>query len=436
MLDKFLSYNNDQKVLKKPDKLLIAVSGGIDSMVLVDLMLKAGYTFGIAHINHKLRGADSDDDEKFVSNFCKDNQIEFYSKSVPLSYFEKGNLQEKARQFRYEWFNEILETYNFDWICTAHHADDEVETFFANVMRGSGLNGLSGIEYINTKVLRPLLFAKREEIETYASAYDIQYREDASNQSNKYLRNRIRHQLIPLLNELDARSQSGLYKTIINIKSSKKLLDFLVASHTWIIKTKDGEFIDINKIPEGETGNQLLFELLKKYHFDYLQCENINDRSTSNATYLSSTHIVIVQDKHVFIYSSQVDDSPVLMELKVGEAFDYKGSRYYSKIVFKDDILEFDKDSIYLDAKLLQHSVKVRNWEAGDKLKPLGMEGKYQSIQDIFTNKKLNVQQKKNTLLLESQGKIVAILCWKISDDYKITESTKDVLVISTSEAE
>ena len=206
MISQFTSYIKKQKLFKPADKLLVAVSGGADSITLCHLLKEANYKFSVAHCNFSLRDEESDGDENFVKEFCKKNKITFFNKkfdTIPYAEKKGVSIQMAARELRYNWFNELSEKHNFDYLLTAHHANDNIETFFINLLRGSGINGLKAIVPKKDKIVRPLLFATRAEIESYIAENKISFREDSSNKEEKYLRNQLRLQVIPAFKKLN-----------------------------------------------------------------------------------------------------------------------------------------------------------------------------------------------------------------------------------------
>jgi tRNA(Ile)-lysidine synthase len=272
MLEKFQNHIHFYFPYLKGKKLLLATSGGIDSMVLVHLLLKLNSKVGIAHCNFKLRGNESDADENFVKQFAKENQIPFHTISFQTEKYATENklsIQLAARKLRYDWFNEVLAKKKYDYITTAHHLDDQVETFLINFTRGTGLDGLTGIPSQNGKIIRPLLPFSREEIETFAQEKDIKWREDSSNSSNKYLRNKLRHDIIPILKELNSSFLDSFQNTLSHLKeandlseeASKMVYEKVVEKFDYKIE------INIQQLLQFNNYKSYLYQWLKEYGF-------------------------------------------------------------------------------------------------------------------------------------------------------------------------
>ncbi len=228
MKQEFLNHIARKKICNTSDRILVAVSGGLDSMVMLHLFQQCKFIVGVAHVNFQLRGKESDDDEKFVKEFCTKNAISFYAKKFDTGEFAKENdlsIQMAARQLRYNWFNELLAEHQFDFVATAHHLNDAVETVLLSLVRGSGLVGFDGIAFKNNKVIRPMLFATRPEIENYAKENNIQWREDHSNASDDYSRNFIRHNIYPLLKQLNPSLEKTFNESIDKIAGAVELAD-------------------------------------------------------------------------------------------------------------------------------------------------------------------------------------------------------------------
>lgn len=277
MLDKFLSYIHEEKLIKKGESILLAVSGGLDSMVMLDLFIKSKIKIGVAHINHQLRAQESDDDAAFVKLFCTKHNTPFFQLDLDPGAFVKGNMHDTARQLRYEWLNSIAKEKNYDKIATAHHKDDEAETFLMNLMRGSGLDGLDGIDALKGTIMRPLLFAEKQDLVQYAVETNLPYREDSSNNTDKYLRNKIRHHILPEMYNMDDRAQNGLQKSIFNIRQSKCLIDYFLQKWSEDNITVSGDQIKIpmTAVLDTSLGSSFLFHLIKPFGFTMSQCEDI-----------------------------------------------------------------------------------------------------------------------------------------------------------------
>jgi len=227
MLKRFIKYVEENRLFGPGESILLGVSGGIDSVVLLDLMDKAGYSIGIAHCNFRLRELDSDADEELVERLALKYKKPLYKASFDTSAYAREHgisIEMAARELRYQWFEEVRSTHYYDWISVAHHRDDQLETFFLNLARGTGLQGLTGMSPVNGQIVRPLLFASRKDIEQYCRENDLEFREDLSNESLEFQRNKIRHKILPMMEELNPSFREGLIKTMGNLQDSQKIL--------------------------------------------------------------------------------------------------------------------------------------------------------------------------------------------------------------------
>ena len=436
MLDRFLSYIHTENLIPKEEKVLLAVSGGMDSMAMVDLFLNSSdYYIEIAHVNHHLRGDESDADSEFVSLFCQQNGIQYHQLDIDPSVFKKGNLQETARKIRYEWLNELAQKRHLGLIATAHHCDDVIETAMMNLMRGTGLEGMKGIANRSGIIIRPLLFATKTEIETYANHRHLAYREDSSNLTDKYMRNKVRHHVLPAIYQADQRARQGMMLSIENMNNTHLLLDFLMAqfAKNWITEQNGETTIALEPIIHLEVAKPLLYEILNKYGFNFVQCSLMVDQSDHTGLTFQSTDYECITNRQELIlrkrkakqsaFQITVDELPFI--------FEYEGMCYNIQKCQKPTSFANLNDVLYLDEKSIYHPITIRLRNDGDKIKALGMGGKTQKVKDILTNKKLSAFEKEKVLILEDASSIKAILMVGIADDVKITESTESCIAVT-----
>lgn len=435
MLGKINQYIQDNGLIKSPDRLLLAVSGGVDSMVLLHIFQKLPYVIGVAHMNFGLRENDSDADEQFVKKYCEENQIQFYSKKVDtIQYMEanKLSIQMAARELRYNWFETLKKENNYHHVLTAHHSDDSIETIFINIIRGTGLRGLKGISS-NENAIRPLLQISRLEIEEYAKLNNIKWREDVSNSKDVYLRNKLRLKILPMFDELGKHWRESMLQLSEDVALAEKMLGKFYEENIDALYSDNKIFIEqLHKI---DNGDWLLRNLLIRLGFTHSTISDIllNLNIQNGKTYESDGFILVrergyysVIDKaqnssqHNSYYISQNDLECVM-----------KNGRVSIKKINVDD---FDKKYIqgdaYLDFDLLRFPLTVRKWELGDYFIPMGMKGK-KKLSDYFIDEKFTFQQKENTFVIVSEGNIVCILGHRIDDRYKITENTNCIYHIN-----
>ncbi len=423
----------------KKKKLLIAISGGVDSVVLTHLLDQLNFNIALAHCNFRLRGVASDLDEAFVQNFAKKSQCDFYVTSFETKdYATKKNIsiQMAARDLRYAWFDQLIKKHDFDYLLTAHHADDNLETFLINLSRGTGLEGLTGIPTINNQIIRPLLPFSRKEIETYANNNDISWREDLSNAETKYLRNKLRHDVIPLLKEINPNLLESFTKTIEHLKGSKQIVRDRIneIKKEATIETGKNLELKIQNLKSLENPKAYLFEILNTYGFtEWDDILNLLEAQSGKQVF-SKTHRLI-KDRDYLILSK------ISKPLKEEEAFiinDSDGHISFPNFQldlkdvepkFISDILKNNKQTVYFDKSLLTFPLTVRKWKKGDYFYPLGMRGK-KKLSKYFKDEKLSVLDKENIWLLCSKNDIVWVINHRQDERFKVIKSTKNILKI------
>lgn len=437
MLDQFKAYLRDNGLAVAGDRILLAVSGGIDSVVMADLFKFTDLKCAIAHCNFQLRGEDSEADEALVRSIAASRGIPVYVErfDVDAMVKEEGiSVQMAARKLRYNWFGELLDHHSYDSLAMAHNKNDSVETFFLNLTRGTGIRGLTGIQTRNQRIIRPLLFATREMITQYASAHHLAYREDASNLETKYRRNKIRHDILPVFNQINP----GFIETMgQNMKRLEESLS-LYSEHVRITRNrlfkneKERIFIDIKEIKALSPLETWLFELFSPFGFTRSQCEGIKKimESDPGKRSISASH-QLFKDRHRLI----------LVE-SAGKAFD----RYYldspdnlSSLPFPMDVELIERSSLgripgdehiaCLDFDKIDFPLTIRHWLHGDYFFPLGMD-QIKKLSDFFVDQKIPVPEKQRTWILASGRKIVWIMGYRIDNRFRITEQTKNVLVL------
>ncbi|MBK9734136.1 MAG: tRNA lysidine(34) synthetase TilS [Saprospiraceae bacterium] len=444
MLDRFLSYIKEQNLFNNEDKILLAVSGGMDSMVLLHLFQKMSCQFMVAHVNHNLRGLESQDDQSFVEKYCFDHQIKCYVNKIDPIVFESGNLQDTARKIRYDWFGKIMEENQLTYMATAHHADDVLETFLINLMRGSGLDGLSSIQAKNSNIIRPLLFANKVDIQNYITKYNVPYREDSSNSTQKYLRNKVRHTIIPAMEHSDNRVKKGLMHSIRHIQSSNQLLKWFIEKERQNLCNEMAnsisiKFSDLNASPYPL---ELLFQLIKKYGFNETQCiEMLAVDQQSGNKYISHTHVAL-RDRDLLIIR-QINSSRHQKELsfpcsELPCIININGSQIkMEKVAFSSHINFLSSEIQYLCIdKIDKSSLVIRGLRNGDKFAPTGMNGKKQKLQDFLTNNKVPASKKEKILLLTGSGEILCVIGHRVSEFVKVSPDSKEILKIVLSNDE
>ncbi|MDX1939793.1 MAG: tRNA lysidine(34) synthetase TilS [Saprospiraceae bacterium] len=437
ILDKFQSFITDNELFAEDEKILLAVSGGVDSVVLCHLFFQAKLNFGIAHCNFQLRGEASHEDELFVKNLAQQLKVPFFSTVFDTKEFaetQKISIQMAARDLRYEWLEQIRQQNDFQWIATAHHLNDSIETLFYNFAKGTGIRGLQGIPMKNNRIIRPLLFATKDEILAFAKAENIIFREDASNEEDKYARNKIRHHVIPILQEINPNFEQTAAKNLKYLREAEYLYQFSLDQirQQVVIETDHELKINTTKLIDYQfIISTLLYEWLKPFGFNSDQIAQILEAATG-AIFYSPTHRLTV-DRTLFILQKQaLDTSPEQFVIPSGsKKFESNvGTLTLEYKTGQPNAFTDDPFVVYLDAEKLTYPLMLRHWQAGDFFYPLGLGGSRQKLQDFFTHQKLSRFEKERVWILASGDDICWIIGLRMDERFKITPETKYYYII------
>ena len=448
MEEKLRQYIKEYDLFLTNDKFLVAVSGGVDSMVLCRLLAAFSYPFEVAHCNFQLRGQDSEFDETFVRKAAEVMGKKCHVKRFDTEGYARENkigIQEAARNLRYEWFEELRQTLGFQWIVTAHHASDNIETVLHNFTKGTGLRGMKGISSKNSFVVRPLLWATKNDIETYARVEKIHFRADASNDSDKYTRNFIRHQIVPNFQLLNPSFEQTALENIRRFDEAHQLLDYFIQQIKDEIIHVEADYIFINqkKLRSYPSVNTILYEILKDYNFNNHQVEQIL-RDTDNKTkvgskFFSSSHVLLIDRDYFIVKMLKKDPNTEGVLAAEMLIYDNEKGREFGQFKFeinKSDsppfVISKDKNIALMDFDKLTFPLTLRHWQAGDSFKPLGMNGQTQKLSDYFNQRKLTVFEKENVwLLATANGEICWVINYRTDERFKITEHTTRSYTIS-----
>ncbi len=434
MLNGFNDYITKNDLLKKEDSTLITVSGGRDSVVLCELFDNAGLKFAIAHCNFQLRGKEAGGDELFVKKLAAKYKVDFFVKRFDTAAFSKANklsIQETARVLRYQWFEEVRKKQGFDYVATAHHKDDELETFFINLLRGTGIAGLHGIAAKRGNIIRPLLFAGRNEIDAFVKKNKLKFREDSSNASEKYVRNKIRHAILPLFEEINPSFRKTLANEITRLGSVEKIyLDFIETNSKKLLKNNS---ISIQELKKSPYPSVLLYELLKKYHFNAEVSDEVFSAldALPGKLFYSATHRLVKDRAMLIITERKVDNNSdnvaISQHLKsISTPLEMTFSKVRNTADFK---IPKDNNIACLDHEKLKFPLTVRKWEQGDFFYPLGMNKK-KKLSDFFADIKLSIPDKENVWLVCSGPDIVYVAGKRIDERYKVGKETKLIYLV------
>ncbi|MFO7721195.1 MAG: tRNA lysidine(34) synthetase TilS [Gillisia sp.] len=417
-------------------KLLIAVSGGLDSVVLVHLCKSAKMEFAMAHCNFNLRGAESDADEAFVLDLGDTLDVEVFTENFDTeAYAEdaKLSIQMAARDLRYNWFNELSAALNFDYILTAHHANDNLETFLINLIRGTGLDGLTGIRTENEKIIRPLMKFSRKEIETFAREANIPWREDSSNASPKYLRNKIRLEVIPIMEEINPQLLEGFAKTQSHLNESLTLVEDYIGLLYSEIVSKDpyGYRLAIEVLEKLPNTKAVLYQLLRS--FGFTEWDDIYDllKAQPGKMVFSATHRLVKDREFLLLTELPSEKNNKVYKIEEGEEIVMLpiGTFAFEEV---DEIQGTGPYCIYVAKDRLKYPLILRKWKEGDLFHPFGMKGK-KKISDFFKDKKLSLPEKENSWLLCSEDMIVWVVNHRADARFAIKEPSDKIIKITYS---
>ena len=434
MLEKFAKNLKDNFPFIHKCKFYIAVSGGIDSMVLLHLFQHFPFKFGVLHCNFKLRGEESDADMRFIHDYCEENKLQ-----LRIGFFEtemiakelKESIQVTARNLRYNWFYEQMEENDVQFVATAHHLDDSLETFLINLSRGTGIDGLIGIPEINDQIIRPLLPFSREEIEQYAQVNNIQWREDASNATTKYLRNKLRHDVIPILKEINSEFLYSFQKTITHLKDTKEMAEdasYIVYKEV-ATEIEDVINFDLNKLLQIPNYKAYLHSFLKEYNFT--AWNDIYDLITaqSGKQVFSNTH-VLLKDRNKLILSERkaTTKAEVFLIDSIESKVNIPLKLEFCKVV---NIFETHTNCIFVDKDKIKFPLVIRKWQEGDEFYPFGMKGK-KKLSKYFKDEKYSLLDKENQWLLCSENQVIWIIGRRADNRFIADEHTQLIIKIET----
>lgn len=412
-------------------RILLAVSGGVDSMVMLHLFHTAGYKIGVAHCNFQLRGAASDEDERLVQQVCEQLKVSFHGKRFETNNYAALHglsIQMAARELRYAWFNELMQEYSYLLLATAHHLNDNLETTLLNFVRGTGINGMRGIPPKNDNIIRPLLAFTKNELVSYATNNKLTWREDASNESDDYDRNFLRHQVIPKLQELNPSLEDTFKRTNHSLLGAVAIfqlgLDHLCQQ--FVIQEKDRLQISKELMQYISYPEVVLWELLKDYGFNQTQCADaITAAGQSGKIFLSSGHQLTI-DRKVWILTP-IPNRLTPMEVKHNDKTVTFGALTMTIERSANNTFSNEPLEARLDADKITFPLLWRSWKEGDVFVPLGMDNK-KKLSDFFIDAKISRTDKEVATVLEANGDIIWVVGYRLDNRYKITPQTKNVL--------
>ncbi len=400
------------------ESVLVAVSGGGDSMALLSAVQCLGYSFQVAHMNYQLRGEDSMLDEKLVTDYCKANGIKWHTKRVHLE--GKTGIQEAARQLRYEWFSQLLESENLSAVLTAHHVSDQAETVLFNLCRGTGISGVSGMQFKNASVVRPMLDVSKEAIEEHLNEHEVPFKTDASNLENKYKRNFLRNEVIPALQNVNNAAVQHLSSFSHKAQEVNELLKD-AADKYWESnneKTESGWTMNLQALMNKKYARSLLFQILERFEPKESIRSSVTELlNAQSGREVKGTTYCFYRDRNQLIIGSE-KSSLVRVKLNKKDVFDLGKNHLEISISEFEISSELGARILYLPQEYLGEELEVRNWQEGDRFQPFGIKGS-QKVSDFLIQRKVPLPDKEDILVLTYKNEILWVL------GYRAAESTR-----------
>lgn len=419
----FKKFVIDNALIQSNQTVLLAFSGGSDSVVLCHLLQRFGANVKLAHVNYGLRGKDSENDEHFVRSFAEKNGFELFVLNKKLSENDiktSGGIESAARKIRYDWFEKLVKN---DWIiATGHHADDHTETFILNLLKGRGIAGQTGIVVKRGKIVRPILFASKVQILSYCNKHSLSYCIDTSNLTNDYDRNFLRNNVIPLMKQLNPSLNEAIRKETEYRRLGAELIQREIKQLNQGVKNNS---IPLPPFRKSVYGKLALFNLLESFHFDYSQCENILSQTKNGRVFISRKYKAVTNRDCLQvepILKNTNEELIIQWPIELSKPFELK------IIITKAAGLN-SKDEIWLDAALLPSTLTIRRWQKGDFFYPSGMTGR-KKLSDFFIDQKLSLLEKEKQWLLAFEKEIIWIIGKRVSRKYLANEKSKEIVHI------
>lgn len=437
MKERLLKFIQENNLIGQGERVLLTVSGGIDSMTMLHLFMQTNIPFAVAHCNFQLREQDSFHDEQFVTDFAWQHHLEYYCKRFnTLQYCQENKLSVEmaARELRYKWFAEICQEHHFQLIATAHHLDDAIETFFLNAIRKTGIGGLHGIAPKSGNIIRPLLFCYRTDIQQYAEKEQLTYCEDKTNQDDAYTRNFIRLNIIPQFEQLRPDFKQNMTGTIQIVASQHQLYKQHIADiRKKILQTIDNHYIiNISQLLNLPNAATYLFELLSPFNINYAQSKNIfaSLLQTEEKRFDTKHFIILKTRENIEIWHKQSYPYSTLIINSLDKNEFQQQHLDFQIVENKDITFENNPQTAYFDLDKIQFPLQIRSWQTGDFFYPVKGKGK-KKLSDFFTDLKLNSIQKQDIkLLTNSQDEILWVIGKRSDDRFAVRKSTKKILII------
>jgi tRNA(Ile)-lysidine synthase len=435
-VERFTAFIQQNQLFTPQEQVLAAVSGGMDSVLMVHLLKAAGYKFAIAHCNFQLRGTEAQADQDFCRGLAQQMEVPFYTVNFDTAGFageQRISIQMTARELRYQWFEQLSQQHGYTAVALAHHQNDAIETILLNLTRGTGIAGLHGILPKHNRWVRPLLFLSREEIERLITLNNLTYVEDSSNASTKYARNKLRHEVIPVLKQLNPNLEQTFERNLAHFRGLEQLLEQQVQNVKQALWIAQGNEVHLSLAGVRKLYPQrlLLLNLLKDYGFNETSIDDVISslNKHSGRVFESATHSLLL-DRDKLILQPKSSDSPDVVWINDQDS-EVKFGNHVFGISYSDELnyAYNNPNTAIADAGLLVYPLTVRTWQHGDYFVPLGMNTR-KKLSDFFINQKVPLHQKTQIpLLVNGNGEVIWIAGYRLSNRYKLTPQTKKVII-------
>ena len=440
MLKKIAHFIEQHKLLSKDKKYIVALSGGADSVCLLLVLQRLGYDVEAAHCNFKLRGEEADRDEQFCVELCKKNDIKIHLVHFDTNFYaisHKISIEMAARELRYSYFENIRRDIGADAVCVAHHQNDCAETVILNLVRGTGIQGLAGIQPKRDNIVRPLLCVSRDEIEGFLADEGQDFITDSTNLDDLYVRNKIRLNIIPMMEKINPAAVQNIVKTAIRLNEANKVFCHSIEEASMRVSdsTAEGLVIDIEKLKREVSTEYTLFNILKNYGFNPDQIEAIdsNLEAPTGTIYLSESHQLLF-NRGKIIVTERLNSA---ISLKIPETGKYvfgdKGEALKVELKTVDSTFTISKDKniATLDARNIRFPLIFRNVRNGDRFVPFGMKGS-KLVSDYLTDRHRSLNEKRNQMVVEdADGRIIWLAGERTDNRFRVDAATTEVLIIT-----
>lgn len=437
--EKFRNYVRERSLCTADERILLAVSGGVDSMVMLSLFVRCGYRVGVAHCNFQLRGREADEDDVLVEQQAARYGAPYFGirfDTLAEVAATGDSVEMAARRLRYGWFDKLCDEHGYDKIAIAHHADDSVETFFINLIRGTGLRGLTGIHVVNGRLIRPLLFSTRREIVDYALANKIPYREDSSNASTKYLRNKIRLGIVPRIKEISPQFTETMTSNVERLTAAQGFIDrgMALLRQQVVLSRGDVHTIEVDRIDPMLPVQFVVYELLRGFHFNPEVINQLyhsfeNEGQSTGKHFYSRDYAAYIDRRRIIVMPIPADDTCELEADAQTRRLSCGGNiiRFERLEVDDLDTLQQPDNVALIDESKLRYPLRVRRWRDGDSFVPFGMSG-HKKVSDFLVDSKVSLPDKRRQFVVVSDGEIVWIVGRRVDERFRVGSATENVL--------